>query len=49
VDVNSSTITNRIEMAQASIADAGMSQHQLASGVHASVHRGHPRPPSAVE
>jgi hypothetical protein len=49
VDVNSSMITRRIEMAQASIADAAMSQHQLASAVQAWARRGHQKQPSAVE
>ncbi|MEH2485207.1 hypothetical protein [Bradyrhizobium sp. AZCC 2230] len=49
VDVNSSVITKRIEMAQASIADAAMSQHQLASAVQAWARRGHQKQPSAVE
>jgi hypothetical protein len=49
VDVNSSAITKRIEMAQASIADAAMSQHQLASAVQAWARRGHQRQPSAIE
>ena len=49
VDVNSSAITKRIEMAQASIADAAMSQHQLASAVQAWAHRGHQKQPSAIE
>jgi hypothetical protein len=49
VDVNSSAITKRIEMAQASIADAAMSQHQLASAVQAWARRGHQKQPSAIE
>lgn len=49
VDVNSGAIAKRIEMAQASIADAAMSQHQLASAVHAWTRRGHQKEPSAVE
>jgi hypothetical protein len=49
VDVNSNEITKRIEMAQASIADAAMSQHQLASAVQAWAHRGHQKQPSAIE
>jgi hypothetical protein len=49
VDVNSSAITKRIEMAQASIADAAMSQHQLASAVQAWARRGHQTQPSAIE
>ncbi|WP_234682873.1 hypothetical protein [Bradyrhizobium monzae] len=49
VDVNSSVITKRIEMAQASIADAAMSQHQLASAVQAWARRGHQKQPAAIE
>jgi len=49
VDVNSSAITKRIEMAQASIADAAMSQHQLASAVQAWARRGHQTQRSAIE
>jgi hypothetical protein len=49
VDVNSNEITKRIEMAQASIADAAMSQHQLASAVQAWARRGHQKQPSAIE
>ena len=49
VDVNSNAITKRIEMAQASIADAAMSQHQLASAVQAWARRGHQKQPSAIE
>jgi len=49
VDVNSNEITKRIEMAQASIVDAAMSQHQLASAVQAWAHRGHQKQPSAIE
>ena len=49
VDVNSSAITKRIEMAQASIADAAVSQHQLASAVQAWARRGHQKQPSAIE
>ena len=49
VDVNSGAIAKRIEMAQASIADAAMSQHQLASAVQAWAHRGHQKQPSAIE
>jgi hypothetical protein len=49
VDVNSSAIAKRIEMAQASIADAAMSQHQLASAVQAWARRGHQKQPSAIE
>jgi len=49
VDVSSGTIAKRIEIAQASIADAAMSQHQLASAVHAWAHRGHQKPQSAIE
>ena len=48
VDVNSGVIAKRIEMAQASIADVAMSQHQLASAVQAWARRGHQKPPSAV-
>jgi hypothetical protein len=36
-------------MAQASIADAAMSQHQLASAVQAWARRGHQKQPSAIE
>ncbi|MCG2626401.1 hypothetical protein L6654_07160 [Bradyrhizobium sp. WYCCWR 13023] len=39
VDLSSGAITKRIEIAQASIADAAMSQHQLASAVQAWTHR----------
>ena len=49
VDVNSSAITKRIEMAQASIADAAMSQQQLASAVQTWARRGHQKQPSAIE
>jgi hypothetical protein len=49
VDVNSSAIAKRIEMAQASIADAAMSQHQLASAVQAWARRNHQKQPSAIE
>jgi hypothetical protein len=49
VDVNSGVIAKRIEMAQASIADAAMSQHQLASAVQAWARRGHQKQPSAIE
>ena len=49
VDVNSGAIAKRIEMAQASIADAAMSQHQLASAVQAWARRGHQKQPSAIE
>jgi len=49
VDVNSNEITKRIEMAQASIADAAMSQHQLAFAVQAWARRGHQKQPSAIE
>jgi hypothetical protein len=49
VDVNSSAITKRIEMARASIADAAMSQHQLASAVQAWARRDHQKQPSAIE
>jgi hypothetical protein len=49
VDVNSGVIAKRIEMTQASIADAAISQHQLASAVQAWARRGHQRQPSAIE
>ncbi|QAU47182.1 hypothetical protein [Bradyrhizobium guangzhouense] len=49
VDINSGTIAKRIETAQASLADAAMSQHQLASAVQAWTHRGHQKPQSAIE
>jgi RNA polymerase subunit RPABC4/transcription elongation factor Spt4 len=49
VDVNSSAIAKRIEMAQASIADAAMSQHQLAFAVQAWARRNHQKQPSAIE
>ncbi|MDN3273674.1 hypothetical protein QWJ07_05420 [Frankia sp. RB7] len=49
VDVNSSAITKRIEMAQASIADAAISQHQFASAVQAWARRGHQKQSSAIE
>ena len=49
VDVNSGAIAKRIEMAQASIADVAMSQHQLASAVQAWTHRGHQKQRSAFE
>ena len=49
VDVNSNEITKRIEMAQASIADTAMSQHQLASAVQAWARRGHQKQSSAIE
>ena len=49
VDVNSGAIAKRIEMAQASIADAAMSQHQLASALQAWARRGHQKQPSAIE
>ena len=39
--VNSSVITKRIEMAQASIANVAVSQHQLAFAVQAWARRGH--------
>jgi hypothetical protein len=48
-DVSSGTIAKRIEIAQASIADAAMSQHQVASAVQARTHRGHQKPASTVE
>ncbi|WP_354109251.1 hypothetical protein [Bradyrhizobium sp. S3.12.5] len=47
VDVNSGVIAKRIELAQASIADVAMSQHQLASAVQACAHRA--QQPTAVE
>ncbi len=49
VDVNSGVIAKRIELAQASIADAAMSQHQRASAVQAWARRGHQKQPSAIE
>lgn len=49
VDVNSSAIAKRIEMAQASIAEAAMSPYQLASAAQACAGRGHQRQPSAIE
>ncbi|MGY0574012.1 hypothetical protein ACTGJ9_025510 [Bradyrhizobium sp. RDM12] len=49
VDVNSSAITKRIELAQASIVDVAMSQHQLASAVQAWARRGHQKQRSAIE
>ncbi|MET3906987.1 hypothetical protein ABID59_001318 [Bradyrhizobium sp. S3.3.6] len=49
VDVNSSVIAKRIELAQASIADVAMSQHQLASAVQACAHRDQQQQPTAVE
>ena len=49
VDVNSGAIAKRIEIAQASIADAAMSQHQLASAVQAWARRDHQKQPPAVE
>lgn len=47
VDVNSSVIAKRIEMAQTSISDA--SPHQLASAVQAWARRDHQKQPSAIE
>ncbi|MBK3663442.1 hypothetical protein JJE66_19735 [Bradyrhizobium diazoefficiens] len=49
VDVNSSVIAKRIDVAQASIVDAATNQHQLASAVQAWVHRGHQKQPSTIE
>ncbi|MGY4505264.1 hypothetical protein ACVWYH_009221 [Bradyrhizobium sp. GM24.11] len=49
VDVNSSMIAKRIEMAQASIADAAKSQHQLASAVQAWARRSYQKQASAIE
>ena len=49
VDVNSGAIAKRIETAQASIANAAMSQHQLASAVQAWARRGHQNQPSTIE
>ncbi|WP_354141402.1 hypothetical protein [Bradyrhizobium sp. LB11.1] len=49
VDVNSGAIAKRIEMARGSLADAAMSQHQLASAVQAWARRGHQKQLSAIE
>ncbi|WP_426406933.1 hypothetical protein [Bradyrhizobium ganzhouense] len=49
VDVNSSAIAKRIEMAQASIADAALSQHRIAYAVQAWARRGHQKQPPAIE
>ncbi|MDN5002106.1 hypothetical protein ACFQZO_14545 [Bradyrhizobium sp. GCM10027634] len=49
VDVNSGAIKQRIETAQASIADVARGQHQLASAVQAWAHRGHQKQPSTIE
>lgn len=49
VDVNSSDIAKRIEVAQASITDAAVSQHHLASALQAWAHRGHQKQPSELE
>jgi hypothetical protein len=43
--MNSSVITKRIEMAQASIANVAVSQHQLAFAVQAWVRRSHQKQP----
>ena len=45
VIVNPGTIARHIETAQASIADAAVSQHQLAFAVQAWARRGHQKPP----
>jgi hypothetical protein len=42
--VNSGVITKPIATAQASIADAAASQHQLAFAVQSWTRRGHPKP-----
>lgn len=44
IDVRSSDIAKRIEMAQASIVNVAMSQHELASAVQAWVRRDHQKP-----
>ncbi|QQO31166.1 hypothetical protein JJC00_21185 [Bradyrhizobium diazoefficiens] len=49
VDINSSTIAKRIEMAQATIADAAKSQHKLASAVQAWARRSYQKQASAIE
>ncbi len=49
INVTPGVIAKRIEVAQASIADAAMSQHQLASVVHAWTRRGHQKPSSEIE
>ena len=45
VDVRSGDIAKRIEMAQASIVNVAMSQHELASAVQAWARRGHQKQP----
>ena len=49
INVAPGVIAKRIEIAQASIADAAMSQPQLASAVHAWTRRGQQKSPSAIE
>lgn len=45
VDVNPGVIAKRIEMARASIADAAVSQHQLAFAAQAWARRSHQKQP----
>lgn len=49
VNLSSGAIAKRIEIAQGSMADAAMSQHQLASTVQVWARRGHQKQSLAIE